>query len=477
MRKNGARLIPVFVLFLFFLLLLLSSCGKTTDTSSINGISDNDNKINEIRFIRWEDAYSVLYDEGGAFIPAKITCMVPALHPADGLEGIPLAEALKMNLVPLDELAPPFTAVKVDGCYADDPRYPLVRAEGPYYKQNRGGSFIEREARRLFDESPRAGLPEFYTIAAGGDAMMARGAQELLFEKGPAEVFGGTAPFLENSNLALLNLEGVISDRTGAVARKTYVFRFSPLLPQALRSAGVDAVLAANNHVMDYGEQAFLDSIDHLRAAGIFPLGGGRTIGEASSFFEADPANTLQMYGTIRVYGIASFPPERSGFDGASAAAADGRAGMLFANGEGEAALIQKLRKDDHDGLDIVLFHGGTEYSQAPDSAARSLYTRLAEAGADLLLGSHPHVEQGFEWIGGTAVFWSLGDYVFADMEDTPGGDKGLFVVLRYRSNRLVYIDLYPLKMTGPRTVLAPKEQLDRFYSLTRQLRREHVQL
>ncbi|MDR2767444.1 MAG: CapA family protein [Treponema sp.] len=446
------------------------SCGKAAAQSALP------RAVTETRWISWEAAAAVIYDEGGAFIPAKLACMVPAVHPADGLDGVTLRAAAAARLVALADLAPPFVAVKVDGLSADDPRYPLVRAEGPFYEakrrfNGRERAFIEAEGKRLLDERGRAEPPRFYTIAAGGDAMMARGAQELLFERGSEEVFGGTAPFLKNADLALLNLEGVISDR-GDGAQKAYVFRFSPRLPRALREAGVDAALIANNHVMDFGEASFLDTIDHLRAAGIFPLGAGRTLAEAAGFYETNAAYTSsQMSGAIRVYGIASFPRERSGFDGAGAAADTKRAGMLFAARGGEEALKKRLRENDEEGLDIVMFHGGVEYSDESDAATRALYTRLVEAGADLLVGSHPHVEQGFEWVRGKPVFWSLGDYVFADMEDTPGGDKGLFVVLRYRANRLVYLDPYPLQMKGPRTVIGPREQLERFYTLTRKLR------
>jgi poly-gamma-glutamate synthesis protein (capsule biosynthesis protein) len=434
--------------------------------------------VTETRWISWEAASAVVYEEGGAFIPAKLACMVPAVHPADGLDGVTLRAAAAGRLVELADLAPPFVAVKVDGRSADDPRYPLVRAEGPFYAARRLGgrerALIEAEAKRLFAGRGSAELPRFYTIAAGGDAMMARGAQELLFERGSGEVFGETARFLKDADLALFNLEGVVSDR-GAEAQKAYVFRFSPRLPRALREAGVDAVLLANNHVMDFGEASFLDTIDHLRAAGIFPLGAGRTLAEAADCYEisASAADTpFPLSGTLRVYGIASFPRERSGFDGADAAADTGRAGMLFAGRGGEEALQKRLRKNDGDGLDIVLFHGGVEYADESDAATRALYTRLVEAGADLLVGSHPHVEQGFEWVRGKPVFWSLGDYVFADMEDTPGGDKGLFIVLRYRVNRLVYLDPYPLRMNGPRTVIGPRGQLERFYALTRKLRK-----
>ncbi|MDR1901439.1 MAG: CapA family protein, partial [Treponema sp.] len=109
--------------------------------------------------------------------------------------------------------------------------------------------------------------------------------------------------------------------------------------------------------------------------------------------------------------------------------------------------------------------------------ATRTLYTELAAAGAELVIGTHPHVEQGFEWLGNTPVFWSLGDYVFNEMDDTPGGDKGICIVVSFlmpwmgkSGVSLVYLEVYPVFMNGRRTVISPEEQLERFYRLTKEL-------
>jgi poly-gamma-glutamate synthesis protein (capsule biosynthesis protein) len=68
-------------------------------------------------------------------------------------------------------------------------------------------------------------------------------------------------------------------------------------------------------------------------------------------------------------------------------------------------------------------------------------------------------------------VFWSLGNFVFAGMENTDGGDKGLCVRLGFWGKRLVYLEPFPLTLTGPRTDLAPFEEIEGFYALSRELR------
>jgi poly-gamma-glutamate synthesis protein (capsule biosynthesis protein) len=97
------------------------------------------------------------------------------------------------------------------------------------------------------------------------------------------------------------------------------------------------------------------------------------------------------------------------------------------------------------------------------------LYAGFIRAGADLIIGSHPHVVQGFEWIGGKAVFWSLGNYVFGGMENT-GGETGLLISLGYMGTRLIYLEPHAVILSHNRTNLGSVKDLDRFYALSREL-------
>jgi poly-gamma-glutamate synthesis protein (capsule biosynthesis protein) len=374
------------------------------------------------------------------------------------------------DLVPLAELRPPFTALRVDDRRVADEDYPLVKKTGVSIRKMRGEApeaLISGLNAALLASAERAGLgeeaPDLFWVGAGGDVLLDRGADELLMAEGPESIFGGTAAFLASADLALINLECAVTDR-GRPVSKTYTFRCTPRSMPALRAAGVDAVLLANNHAFDYGEEGVLDSIRHLKEAGIGALGVGLDKAEAASPFVFGEA--------ARVFGIASFPQERNGWDGLSVAAAEGRAGLLHAGMDGAAALKARLSTDDSL-LDIVLFHGGDEWTDEPDDATRALYTGLVEAGADLLIGTHPHVVQGFEWIQGAPVFWSLGNYVFGDMWDTHdlGGEDGLFIMLGFWGKRLLYLEPYPVSLSDIRTSISPRENLSRFYTLSRLLR------
>ncbi|MDR2663550.1 MAG: CapA family protein [Treponema sp.] len=460
-------------------------------------------------WVTWEESDTPRsFTGGGGFLPLSRTCMVFRAQPWEGKTGISADEARRIfssgngkispngGIIPLGDLGPPYVGRRVDGLDAADPAYPLVLLGGAEF--TRPESLSGSEGKRLqkkideFSETITARLragnsrtpassavpvpryeerPRLYRIAAGGDAMLARGVPEVLFKEGPGAVMGGTEALAGSADLALVNLEGAVT-RRGEQAEKAYAFRFDPAVVRVLADSGFDAVLAANNHAFDYGLTGFLDTLDYLESLGLYALGAGRDINAAAAPFVTGPEQF-----PVRVFGLASFGKERSGWDGLDYAADDARPGMLHAGKRGAELIKTQLELlnnnkglNNNKSLEIVFFHGGQEYADYPDRNTRALYTDLVEAGADLVIGTHPHVEQGFEWVKGRPVFWSLGDYVFDDMADTPGGDKGIFIVLSFLETTLVYMDVYPVFMNGPRTVISPDTRLDRFYRLTKEL-------
>ena len=381
------------------------------------------------------------------------------------------------TLIQPEELSPPFVALRVEGRALGDKDYPLIRAVGIRI----AASEDKKNDRRLKEKIELLGKaldaipkplvtvpPRPFWIVSGGDVMLGRGAQEILLREGPKGIFGGTAEMLASPALALVNLEGVISGK-GAKTEKAYNFRFSPKAAPALRNAGIDAVLLANNHAWDYGKEAFLDCLSLLSGVGIGVAGAGIDDEAASQ-----PLVFKQGEQTCRVFGLASYPREQSGWDGTSAAAGPGRAGILHTGSGGAEKIKAKLSPNDTASLNLVLLHGGTEWSTRPGFSTRELCASLIAAGADIIIGSHPHVVQGFEWVQGKPVFWSLGNYVFAGMEDTGEGDEGLFVRLGFWNHRLLYLEPFALTLTRARTDIAPPEKLEKFYARSRELRERY---
>jgi len=374
------------------------------------------------------------------------------------------------KLIQIDELKPPNIALRVDGFAAGDEGYPLIQLTGINIHAN---ETIKKENKKLLLEkidiitntvnnSPKPliqSLLELTWLTAGGDMMLERGATEILLDEGPSGIFGETAQMLALSDIALVNLEGVISSR-GQRVTKSFTFRFIPEVAAALKNAGISAVLHANNHVFDYGETAFLDSLEYLNKAGIGILGASIDDDSAS-----DPFIFIKGGDEFRIFGIASFPRERNGWDGVTAAAGPQNAGMLHAQKGGIEKLKQKFSPN---AVNIVFFHGGIEWSTEPDAATREMYTDLIASGADLVIGTHPHEVQGFEWVNEKPVFWSLGNYVFGGMNGFFTGDEGLFIRLGYYQGKLLYIEPFPIFLNGVRTDITSPEKLKIFYERSR---------
>lgn len=411
-------------------------------------------------------------------IPIGKIFFVPQADPLARRKDTSLAACIRgeETLIPIQYLKSPFVALTVDGCSLGDPAYPLVKVLGVCIRSaDVSQKYADKAARlagkiQMLQACLLAQLtplieqpPEICWIAAAGDMMLDRGASEILVKEGPQGILGGTAAFCADADITLMNLEGPVSSR-GTKARKSYTFRFDPQVAPLLRDAGIDGVLLANNHAFDYGLEAFLDSLNHLTANRIPCLGAGLDIEDASRPLRFSKGTT-----SVRAFGVASFPREKNGWDGLAVAAGADTPGILHAGKGGGEQLKRRFAQDG--ALDILLFHGGEEWSTSPTAETRELYTNLIRSGADMIIGSHPHVVQGFEWVLGKPVFWSLGNYVFGGMDHTAGGEEGLFIRLGFRGNTLVYFEPYALRLSHTRTDLAPEENLDAFYRRSLALR------
>jgi len=410
--------------------------------------------------------------------PVSKTWFVPKENPLNERTNTTLTDCFNgtETLVPIKEITPPYTGLLVDGLCVTDENYPLVRyitinvkAADDNVKNKRLQKKIaalETALKTTLAKMPSPLIqpqPKIVWICAAGDLMLDRGSGDILIEEGAVGILGGTSDYFIKSDISIVNLEGAVSDR-GAKIKKSYNFRFNPKTVPALKAGNINAVLLANNHIYDYGETAFLDTLDYLEQNDIAILGAGRNITTAAAPFVY---KTDQL--EVRVFGMASFPIERSGWDGASVSATEKKAGMLFNGQDSVKKLKENFVKDDNV-LNVLLFHGGHEWTWRPEAGTRSLYTDLAHSGADLLIGSHPHTVQGFEWIDDKLIFWSLGNYVFAGMKGIEGGEEGLMIRLGYVGKTLVYFEPVPVQLDGKRSDIGSARQLKRFYSLSREL-------
>jgi len=393
------------------------------------------------------------------------------------------ATGTQVELVPIADARLPLAARAADGLYPHDPDYPYVEQLVLELDADATGLSPEDE-RRIALEAWFAGLPAADTsaprvhwIAAVGDLMVARGVTELLDRPDGLElVFSDLLPYMQSADLLLGNLEGAVS-RRGEPLEKTFTFRFHPRVLDPLARAGFDYLSIVNNHSYDYGEIGFLDSLDHLAAAGIATSGAGRSLADAREPYRT---RVPEQAGTpVRVLAVGAYPLERSGFDGArQTAAGEDRPGVLWAerrNPEAHAQAIAAMRDAfTHESFDIVTVHGGPEWATRPPEWQRELYRSYVDAGADLVVGHHSHVVQGLETYRGALIAHSLGNYVFPGMFVTEHGEESLLLRVGLVGGVIRYVDPVAVRIDNQFT---SRDELatvmPRFLAETRRLHEE----
>jgi poly-gamma-glutamate capsule biosynthesis protein CapA/YwtB (metallophosphatase superfamily) len=242
--------------------------------------------------------------------------------------------------------------------------------------------------------------PPALTVAAGGDVQGDRNVGKYIDQHGGEAALAKVKPYLEQADLAFINLEGPISDKGSPVVGKEYTFRSRTALAAGLASAGIDVVSLANNHARDYGAAALLDTFKRLEAVGIKWAGAGADAAEARS-----PALLETPAGTVAVLAFTGIIP--SGFPAGS-----DRPGVATTSDQSRVVAAVKAAAERADYV-IVSFHWGVEYEGVANSGQRALAHQVIDAGADLVLGHHPHVIQGLEIYKDRLIAYSLGDFVF----------------------------------------------------------------
>jgi len=226
--------------------------------------------------------------------------------------------------------------------------------------------------------------------------------------------FAPTAALFRGVELRVANLECPVAE-SGARVEKVYTFRADPrTLP--LLGQHFDAVSVANNHSGDYGPLAFSETLQQLRAARLPYFGGGRDAAEAH-----EPLLLTKNGIHIALLGYDDFHPR-------SFEATPHGPGVAWAEDEQIVFDIARARRA---GADVVLpfLHWGWENEPEPCARQRELARKLIDAGADAVIGAHPHVTQGAEMYRGKPIIYSLGNFVF-DLLDQPRNSEAWVLTL-----------------------------------------------
>ena len=256
-----------------------------------------------------------------------------------------------------------------------------------------------------------------------GDIMVAEIPGELIARG--VDPFQPFESFLDAQDLRIGNLECVVAT-TGKAEAKPFTFRADPqVIPVLARH--FDGLSLANNHSGDFGKEAFAEQLGLLRAAGLAYFGGGDNAAEAHKPWIVE-RNGLR----IALLGYVEFKPR-------SFEASATRPGVAW-SGEDDQVIndIIAARRTYHADLVIPFMHWGWEDEPQPSERLREFSKRMLDAGADMVVGSHPHVTQGVEYYKGKLIVYSLGNFLFNSF-DTPATTTGW--VLKVRMNKAGMVD------------------------------------
>ena len=235
------------------------------------------------------------------------------------------------------------------------------------------------------------------TIAAVGDIMLARDLTTLMDAHGALYPFERVLPLLQNADLTIANMEGAFTER-GAASAKLYTFRTPPRFAAGLPQAGIDAVSLGNNHSADFGPEGVQDTLAALDAAGVSHAGAGMNDAAARQ-----PA-LLQAQG-LRIAFLSYTDVMENTFAGPDSA------GVALATPDLIAAGVRAAKSQAD--VVIVALHSGVEYTDAPQADQQRLAHAAIDAGALLVLGTHPHALQGSIRYHGGLIIYSMGNFVF----------------------------------------------------------------
>ena len=227
---------------------------------------------------------------------------------------------------------------------------------------------------------------------AGGGSLVDAGFDAAILER------------MRGADIFMVNNEFTYTNRGAPIEGKSFTFRADPAHASLLPEMGADIVSLANNHSYDYGEISLLDTLDTLEAVGMPYVGAGRNLSEAVRpvYFVSE---------NVKIAFLSSTQIER--MDNPSTRGATETSPGVFRSRNVDLLLSEIEKAKAVSDFVVVYVHWGTESTSEPDWSQREQAPLIAQAGADLIIGDHPHVLQGIEFIGDTPVIYSVGNFLF----------------------------------------------------------------
>lgn len=319
-------------------------------------------------------------------------------------------------------------------------------ADGPTSIWIAGESFaIEDGAAQPIEEQPEETWPKTFTVTLAGDTTLGSTDdlrkrddcfERVAEEKGYGWFFSGLESLFATDDMTLVNFEGTLTEETEKKEKK-FNFKGPAEYTDILTLGSVEAVTVANNHTLDYGTKGRDDTIANLENAGITVSGNGQL-------------------GVFEKNGVKV-----------------GMTGYCFPYKDGKKDISKDVKALREMGCQIVIasFHWGSEYREDFTGEQRSIGRAAIKAGADIVVGHHPHIVQGIESYNDSYILYSVGNLVFGGNVDPDDRDayaaRVTFTVHEDRAEAPEVV-IVPLRLTALsdgtdyRPVIAEGEEADR---------------
>jgi len=267
-------------------------------------------------------------------------------------------------------------------------------------------------------------------VAICSDWAPIRGFKDIIL-KNPEAVYGDLLPELRKGDMRIVNLECPLVDQGVPVAKSGAVLKGLSRHITGLTRVPFEVATLGNNHVFDYGTDAFIQTRELLHQNNIMTVGAGMSLEEAAAPLMVTPRGL-----TI---GIINFS------EGEDLTAAGENPGVFGWEVDRVVAQVQEL--NSHVNATIVICHGGVEYIPYPPPYLVAAFQKIADAGADLIIGHHPHVPQGVQIRNHVPICYSLGNFVFFQHTELQFRKIGYFVKAGIAENGLSHIRIVPYEI------------------------------
>jgi len=251
---------------------------------------------------------------------------------------------------------------------------------------------------------------------------------------------------MTTSDVMVANNEFTISDRGAKMPNKYYTFRASPSRLSIYQEMGVDLVTLANNHIYDFGKDAFYDSLDALNQYNIPYIGAGKNIEEAKKPY----------YFIVNGYKIAFVNATRAEKYILTPEASENSGGVLRCYDPTAFIEVIKETKKNSDYV-IALVHWGTEDTSKLENVQIDTSKLYIDAGADVIVGTHAHTLQGIDFYNNKAIIYNLGDFIF----NNESKDTGIFQ-LKLTEDGILKYQFIPCKEENEYTYLLKDNEKQR---------------